>query len=114
MTDGVRRTPVVAPAAGMPETLGPRVWRGLGANVPALGIAAGSREAIEAFLVGTGAMNGMGRIARGASESGGEGGVESGGSAPVCRYGGVEAAVGEDMLVFVVEASDMGERGRSV
>lgn len=83
--EGVRRGPVAAPPAGMPETLGPRVWRGRAANVPALGVAAGSREAMEAFLIGTGAMNGMGRMARGASDSGGEGGVESGGRAPVCR-----------------------------
>lgn len=82
MIDGVRRPPGVAPAAGIPETLGPRVWRGR-ANTPALGVAAGSRDAIEAFLVGIGAMNGIGRIARGASDSGGDGGVESGGSASV-------------------------------
>lgn len=33
---------------------------------------------------------------------------------PASVYGGVEAAVGEDRLVLVVDASDMGERGRSV
>lgn len=97
----------------MPETLGPRVCRGR-AKVPARGVAAGSRDAIEALRVGTGAWKGMGLMARGASESGGEGGVESGCRASDCIYGGVDAAVGEDRLVLVVEASDMGERGRSV
>jgi hypothetical protein len=55
----------------------------------------------------------MGLMARGASDSGGEGGVLSG-TVPSFEYGGVEAAVGEDRFVFVVEASDIGERGRSV
>lgn len=53
MIEGVRRPPAPAPCAGIPETLGSRVCRGR-ANVPALGVAAGSRDAIEAFLVGTG------------------------------------------------------------
>lgn len=113
MIDGVRPTPMLAPAAGIPDMLGPRVCRGR-APIAGLGVAPRSRKAIEAFLVGMGAAKGIGRMARGASDSGGEGGVESGGRDPVCRYGGVEAAVGEDMLVLVVEASDMGERGRSV
>lgn len=50
-----------------------------------MGVAAGSREAMEAFRVGIGTMNGMGRMARGASDSGGEGGVLSRGREPVCR-----------------------------
>lgn len=117
MTDGVRRgaPPATAPAPGAAEILGSRVCRGREVNVPALGVAAGSRDAIEAFRVGTGGLKGMGRKARGASDSGGEGGVESGRRTSGCMlYGGVDAAVGEDMLVFVVEASDMGERGRNV
>ena len=69
----------------MPDTLGPRAWRGRATKVPALGVAAGSREAMEAFRVGMGTMNGMGRMVRGASDSGGEGGVLSRGRAPVCR-----------------------------
>lgn len=113
MTDGVRRPPAAAPAAGIPETLGPRVCRGR-ARTPALGVAAGSRDAIDAFLVGKGAMNGIGRMASGASDSGGDGGVESGFKVSACIYGGVDAAVGDERLVLVVEASDMGERGRSV
>ncbi len=113
MTDGVRRGAALAPAAGIPDTLGPRVCLGR-AKMPALGVAEGSRDASEAFLVGTGAANGIGRMARGASDSGGEGGVESGSSPSACMYGGVDAAVGEDRFVFVVEASDMGERGRRV
>lgn len=85
MMDGVRRGPVGGPPAGMPDTLGPRAWRGRATKVPALGVAAGSREAMEAFRAGMGTMNGMGRMVRGASDSGGEGGVLSRGKAPVCR-----------------------------
>lgn len=115
MTDGVRRGPVDAPAPGAAEILGRRVCRGREANVPALGVAAGSRDAIESFLVGIGGLNGMGRIARGASDNGGEGGVEFGRRPSGCMlYGGVEAAVGEDIFVLVVEASEKGERGRNV
>ena len=113
MIEGVRRPPALALGAGNPDTLGPRVCRGR-TNVPALGVAAGSRDAIDAFLVGLGAWKGIGRIASGASDSGGEGGVESGRRASACQFGGVDAAVGEERFVLVVDASDMGERGRSV
>lgn len=112
MIEGVRRPPAPAPCAGMPETLGPRPCRGRG-YAPGLGVAAGSREAIEAFLVGTGALKGIGRTARGASDSGGEGGVVSA-NVPSFVCVGVEAAVSEDKAVLVVEASDIGERGRRV
>lgn len=80
--EGVRRPPAFPPWAGIPETLGRRVCRGR-AKTPALGVAAGSCDTIDAFLVSPGALNGIGRIARGASDRGGEGGVESGRMAPV-------------------------------
>lgn len=67
---------------------------------------------MEPLRVGIGVL-GTGRDEGGASDSGGEGGVTSGRRVSGFECGGVEAAVGEERLVAVVEVSDTGERGRN-
>lgn len=94
------------------DTLGPRECRGCLWYRPARGVAAGSIVATEGFRLGIG-VDRMGLLDTGASESGGDGGVESGRKESVVDRGGVDATVGEESVVADVEASDTGERGRS-
>jgi hypothetical protein len=67
---------------------------------------------MDPFRLGIG-VEGTGRVDSGASESGGDGGVLSGRSVSGFGRGGVEAAVGEERVVAVVDASEAGERGRN-
>ena len=93
-----------------PDMLGPRECRGARAYIPARGVVPGSSGAIEFFRLGMG-VAGTGFAVMGASESGGDGGVVSGCRTSAIECGGVEAAVGEESVVAVVDASDIGERG---
>jgi hypothetical protein len=58
-------------------------------------------------------VEGTGRDDSGASDSGGDGGVVSGRRASGFVRGGVDAAVGEERVVAVVDASEAGERVRN-
>lgn len=111
LIDGVVRplAPILGRGAGM---LGPREC--LGARDccgPGRGVAAGSR-AIDPFRLGIG-VAGSGPDEGGASDRGGEGGVASGRRLSDLFRGGVDAAVGEERVVAVVDASEAGERGRN-
>jgi hypothetical protein len=57
-------------------------------------------------------VEGTVRVETGASDNGGDGGVVSDRGASLLR-GGVDAAVGEERVVAVVDASEAGERGRN-
>lgn len=92
--------------------LGFRVCLGFELNGQARGVVP-ALSVIELFRVGTGVI-GTGFTDRETSDSGGDGGVESTRKASCLERGGVEAAVREERVVVVVEASEMGERGRSV
>jgi hypothetical protein len=97
---------------GAADILGPRECLGcLDWCRPARGVAAGS-SAIEPLRLGIG-VEGTGRAEIGASDRGGDGGVVSDRKAPEFVRGGVEAAVGEERVVAVVDASEAGERGRN-
>lgn len=94
--------------------LGPRECRG-GRDVlywymPGLGVAAGS-SAIDPFRAGIG-VEGTGLALREASDRGGEGGVASVRVVSALSWGGVDAAVGDDIEVVDVAVSETGERGR--
>jgi hypothetical protein len=64
------------------------------------------------FRLGIG-VEGTGLEEIGASDNGGDGGVLSGRRVSGFTRGGVEAVVGDESVVAVVDASEAGERGRN-
>lgn len=107
--DGVARPLILA--LDVAATLGPLECRGGLWYRPARGVAAGSTAATEGLRLGIG-VDGTVPADTGASDSGGEGGMESGRRESVAERGGV-ANVGEESVVADVDASETGERGRS-